>query len=281
MLDVPALAALFVTSFVAGLASSVHCIGMCGGAVAAMVMAPANTPRATLGAASQSLSRIRVTAMAAPSQLQIAKQSLAFNVGRIATYTLMGIAVGAAGGAGARLFIVDAASARLLLFVVAQLALAVVGLHLIFGLPWLQHLERFATPLWHRLAPHTQSLMRARSRQTMLLGALWGWIPCGLVYVMLVSAMAAGDAMAGGLTMLAFGVGTLPAMFGAGLGGAALRRSLARPQVRKLIGLSVLTIAIVGMARVPVVAGQSAFGALISLCGELAQGVAVAVAGRP
>lgn len=281
MLDVPALAALFVTSFVAGLASSVHCIGMCGGAVAAMMMAPNRSRGGNSSVASQSLARIPVTAMATPSQLQSAKQSLAFNIGRIATYTLMGIAVGAAGGAGARLLIVDAASARVLLFVLAQLALALVGLHLIFGLSWLQHLEQRAAPLWHHLTPHIQSLLRAGGGRTLLLGALWGWIPCGLVYVMLVSAMAAGGAVAGGLTMLAFGLGTLPAMFGAGVGAAALRRSFAKPPVRKLVGAAVLLIALFGLARAPMVAEQSAFGALASLCGEMARGLTFAATGRP
>jgi uncharacterized protein len=285
MLDIPALAALFATSFVAGLASSVHCIGMCGGAVAAMAVAPVSpkcsTNRTTSGLASMSLARIPVTAIATPSPLQIAKRSLAFNVGRIATYTLMGAAVGAAGAAGARLLIVDAASARLLLFIVAQVAVALVGLHLIFGLAWLQHLERLAAPYWQRIAPHAQVLLRAHGRHAMLLGALWGWIPCALVYAMLMSAMAAGGAVAGGLVMLAFGLGTLPAMFGAGAGAGALRRGLAMPRVRTLVGLAVLTTAMFGIGHAPWIAGQSALATLTSLCGEVAREFTLAATGRP
>jgi uncharacterized protein len=115
----------------------------------------------------------------------------------------------------------------------------------------------------------------------MLLGALWGWIPCGLVYVMLISAVAAGGAVAGGLTMFAFGLGTLPAMFAAGIGAGALRRGLAMPRVRSLIGLAVLMIAVFGMAHAPMLAGQSAWGALTSLCGDMARGFTLAATGRP
>jgi uncharacterized protein len=287
MLDMPASAALFATSFVAGLASSVHCIGMCGGAVAAMVMLPAGSSssssscRTASGTASQSLKRIPVTSVTATTELQAVKRSLAFNIGRIVTYTLMGIALGAAGAAGARVLIVDAASARLMLFVVAQLALAAVGLHLIFGLGWLQYLEQRAAPLWQHLAPLARAQLRARAGQAVLLGLLWGWIPCGLVYAMLISAAAAGGAAAGGFTMLAFGLGTLPAMFCAGVGGGALRRRLAAPRARAFIGLAVLMIALWGIARTPMIAGQSAFGALASLCDEAARGLAFVAAGRP
>ena len=79
--------------------------------------------------------------------------------------------------------------------------------------------------LWQRVQPLTQRLQGMPMPLTALVrGMLWGWLPCGLVYSMLVMAAAAGGASAGALVMLGFGLGTMPAMLGVGLLGDQIKR---------------------------------------------------------
>jgi sulfite exporter TauE/SafE len=80
-------------------------------------------------------------------------------------------------------------------------------------------------------------------------GALWGWLPCGMVYSVLVTAMLAGSAFGGALVMLAFGLGTLPMLLGLGLLGARLRDRLRMRGVRMACGALVLGFGLLGLAR--------------------------------
>jgi len=98
-------------------------------------------------------------------------------------------------------------------------------------------------------------------------GSLWGWLPCGMVYSVLVTAMLSGSAVHGALVMLAFGLGTLPMLLGLGLLGARLRGWLARPRVRLACGIVVLGFGLLGLARA---AGGLPHGWIDNLC--LAQG---------
>jgi sulfite exporter TauE/SafE len=80
-------------------------------------------------------------------------------------------------------------------------------------------------------------------------GALWGWLPCAMVYSVLVTAMLSGSATSGALVMLAFGLGTLPMMLALGLAGAGLRAWLRLRAVRAACGVTVLAFGVAGLAR--------------------------------
>jgi sulfite exporter TauE/SafE len=82
-----------------------------------------------------------------------------------------------------------------------------------------------------------------------LAGALWGWLPCAMVYSVLVTAMLSGSAGRGAAVMLAFGLGTLPMMMTLGLAGARLRGWLQRKAVRLACGATVLGFGLLGLAR--------------------------------
>lgn len=129
------------------------------------------------------------------------KASLGFNAGRIATYAGLGAAAGAF-GAMTPFFAVA-------LRPLAAIALVGLGLHLAGVTSLFTKVERLGLSLWKRLAPLTKKPLH-----TALLGAVWGFVPCGLVYAALTLAAASGSALFGALTMLAFGVGTLPVMAG-------------------------------------------------------------------
>ena len=174
----------------ASLLGSAHCVGMCGPYVA---MCTAQfVPRGATAAARFFL-------------------RILFNLGRIATYGLIGLIVGAFGQ------IAQAAATRLGIGgIVAMLAGAAA---LIFGLSmvgWLPDPARVVAGagLGRALTAGRMRLKQAPpSVAPLLLGALQGWLPCALVYAAASRAAISGSAGMGALTMVVFGLGTVPAIF--------------------------------------------------------------------
>jgi hypothetical protein len=221
-----------LAAFIVGLFSSVHCVGMCGSIAGALTGGlPAHGPPA-----------------AWPCHL-------AYNAGRIASYSVAGGAAGAlgavlAGGDGLGLL-------RLLMQGFAALCMLLIGLYLGGWWPVLTHLERFGGRLWRHLEPLGRRLLPLRSAWAAVpLGMLWGWLPCGLVYSALVWAAASGGAGTGAMLMLAFGAGTLPSMLATGMATTRLR-GLARGRLRMLAGVLVIAL---GCASLVSVAWQIATG---------------------
>jgi len=207
------------SAFVVGLLGGVHCVGMCGGIVTAL----------TFGLPAER--RERVAAML--------PFLLAYNAGRIASYTLAGALMGGAGMLLARLAPVQTAQRTLL--VVAGLFMVAMGLYIAGWWTGLGRLERAGGLLWRRLEPYGRRLLPVRRpAQALALGTLWGWLPCGLVYSTLVWAVSAGGAAQGAALMLAFGLGTLPNLLLMGAAAGAVARLAQRPLVRQAAGAAVL-----------------------------------------
>ena len=222
---------LLAAMFVAGLASGVHCIGMCGGIVAAF-----GTQRT-----------IPVVPVRAPGGVDFARQ-LAFNGGRISSYALGGAMAGLAGGAAAAM--AGALPVQALLYALANVMLVLVGLYLMGAARLLARLEPLGGPLWRHLQPFAARGLAARTLpQAYAAGLAWGWLPCGLVYGALAAAAFAGTPGGGALAMLAFGLGTLPNLLAAGLAAASLRRWFARRAVRVGAGVVVLGFGVFGLAH--------------------------------
>lgn len=201
------------SAFIVGLLGGVHCAGMCGGIVGAL----------SLGAQDG-------------RQLPLL---LAYNVGRIASYTLAGALMGALGYFFSGLLPVQVAQRVLL--TLAGLFLVLMGLYLGGWWSALARLEKAGGHLWRRIEPLGRGLLPVRNvRQGLLLGALWGWLPCGLVYSALVWTVSAGGALQGAALMLAFGLGTLPNLFLMGVAAQQLNRWIRHPMVRRLAGLLVI-----------------------------------------
>lgn len=208
----------YLALFLVGLLGGTHCIGMCGGIVGAL----------SLGAAAR------------------VSLQLAYNAGRILSYVVAGAVAGALGGAS--LALADQLPARLALYVLANLMLVALGLYLLGVTRALAFSERFGFRLWRRLQPLSRRYLPARRvAQAFPLGLLWGWLPCGLVYSALVSALASGSAADGAALMLAFGLGTLPNLLLAGLLAVRLKAYAARPAVRWSAGLLVLGFGLWGL----------------------------------
>lgn len=239
-------AAMLVTGFLSG----VHCLGMCGGIVAAF---------GSLGGA-QPQTAVVVQARRASPWRELDRQ-LAFNAGRITSYALAGAVAGALGGAGG--YVAGALSWQVALYIVANLMLILVGLYLAGASAGLARIEAIGAPLWRRLQPLAARLLPARTLpQSLAAGLVWGWIPCGLVYGALAVAVLAGSPERGALAMAAFGLGTLPNLLAAGLAAARLRALAARRGLRLAAGGVVLGFGLFGLANAGVVAEGIRSGAL-------------------
>jgi sulfite exporter TauE/SafE len=133
---------------------------------------------------------------------------------------------------------------------IANLLLVALGLYLMDawrGIVVLENAGRFA---WRRVQPMTTRLLPMDSAaKAVMLGALWGWLPCGMVYSVLLTAMLTGTVRDGALVMLSFGLGTLPMLFSLGLLGNKLRHGLRRRRVRVAMGMLVLAFGLLGLLR--------------------------------
>lgn len=201
--------ATLISAFVVGLLGGVHCAGMCGGIVGAL----------SLGIQSG-------------RQLPVL---LAYNIGRISSYTLAGALMGALGFFFSGLLPVQTAQRVLLTF--AGVFLILMGFYLAGWSAALSRVERAGGVIWRRIEPLGRGLLPVRTvRQALALGMLWGWLPCGLVYSALVWTVSSGGALQGASLMLAFGLGTLPNLLLMGVAANQLNRWTRQPLIRQLAG---------------------------------------------
>jgi sulfite exporter TauE/SafE len=216
--------------FLAGLAGSVHCAGMCGGIVTAISLHGRRT--------------IPIAVAGAPAL----GNGLAYNGGRIASYMAAGaLAGGIAPQAGSLLLGLPAWQAAAAW--AANSMLVLLGLYLMGAQGALAWAELAGGALWRRIRPLTGRLGQGGPGAMFMLGGIWGWLPCGMVYSVLTSALLAGSAAGGAAVMLAFGLGTLPMMLAIGAGGAKAREFIQQPQVRMAAGLLVLGFGVLGFWR--------------------------------
>ncbi len=193
-----------------GLMGSSHCAAMCGGIAGAV----------SLGIDEQRQNRVLAIA--------------AFHLGRILSYALIGLALGSV--------VVYAAAGfkplSIALRIIAAGLLISMGLYIAGWWRGLTMLERVGVPLWSRLQPLTKRLLPVRSAAgALLLGGLWGWLPCGLVYSTLSWAVSADSTLGAAGRMLFFGIGTLPAMLTMSLAAETSRRLLQKQSTRRVAGI--------------------------------------------
>jgi sulfite exporter TauE/SafE len=221
--------------FLVGLLGSVHCAGMCGGIVGALSVAPGRA--------------VPVAVRAADAAVRPAiRNVLAYNAGRIGSYMLAGVLAGSVGQGARALAQLPALQAGA--YWLANLMLAALGLYLMDVWRGLARLEQGGQLVWRRVRPLLGRIGPLDGPRRMLAaGALWGWLPCGMVYSVLVTAMLSGSALSGALVMLAFGLGTLPMLLALGALGARVRALLRVRGVRRACGALVLGFGLAGLAR--------------------------------
>ena len=204
----------FGAALLVGLLGSSHCLGMCGGIVSALSMG--------------------VSADLKPRPLFI--YHLAYNLGRICSYVLVGFAAGSLGAGLAELGVSPLAGRLFAAFFMIAL-----GLYLANWWRGLALLDKLGARLWRHIQPVAQSLLPVKSPfQAFLLGGLWGWLPCGLVYAVVAWSLTTTSALQAALLMFGFGLGTLPAMLLAGNAFNYLKDWIRAPLVRRLAGVTVM-----------------------------------------
>ena len=203
--DVSLFAALLM-----GVLGTTHCIGMCGGISASIGLTQNNSNRGLW-------------------------LIFSYNLGRIFSYTLAG---GLAGFFG-ELLLASPLAIYLRLF--AALLLIAMGLYVAQWWQGVRYIEKAGTLIWRFIRPLAARFLPADTLpRALMLGVLWGWLPCGLVYSTLLWTLHTGSAAESALTMLAFGAGTLPSMMIAGVMGQQLKAWLQKRTIRSFAGLLII-----------------------------------------
>ena len=219
-MDTPA---TLTSAFLLGLFTTLHCVGMCGGIIGAL----------SLGLPE----KIR------DNKLQLLFFVGTYNVGRIISYSLAGLLAGAIGSSAFTSAGLEQGH-QILKYIAAAMMIAV-GLYLSGWLPQLANVERIGVPLWKKLEPVGRRLLPVSTPlKALSYGLIWGWLPCGMVYFVLIWALSAADAIQGALLMLAFGLGTLPTLLAAGFMTSWVTRFARNAKVRSIVGLLIIAMAI-------------------------------------
>jgi sulfite exporter TauE/SafE len=202
-------------AFIAGLSGSAHCFGMCGGMAGA------------LGMHARSVARTGATVFGT---------SALYQVGRIGGYATLGALFGALGMALSMALNLNRIADVMRMLSGALLIL--LGLRVLLRVNALAPLENWGARLWRHLQPLAGHAAQGNAfARPLLLGLMWGWLPCGLVYSMLMVSATSANAAGGAAVMVAFGIGTLPAMLTSTLAAARLQAVLKRRATQLASGI--------------------------------------------
>ncbi len=209
----------YLGAFIVGLLGGVHCVGMCGGIVGVL----------TFGLPPEKRN----------SALTILPYQFAYNLGRLISY---GIAGAIMGGLGMMLGqLIPLYQLQQILYGFAGVFMILLGLYLGGWWSGLIRIEKLGGPVWRAIEPLAKKLLPIRHPgQALVLGLAWGWVPCGLVYSVLIWSVSSGGVLEGAGLMLAFGLGTLPNLLAMGFAATALSRWSRDIRVRRLAGAIVI-----------------------------------------
>lgn len=207
--------ASYLAAFVMGLLSSLHCIGMCGSIIGTLTYSLKPELR--------------------NDKRRLFEIVLNYNLGRIFSYALAGALVGAV-----QIFLsmpFSQGQAHRLLQILSAAVMAGAGLYLGGWFPRFAYIEKMGSRFWKLIEPLGRRLIPVQNRtQALLFGMVWGWLPCGLIYTALALAATAEGIVHSAMTMLAFGLGTLPAVMGIGIMTSFLTRLSRLRQFKHAVG---------------------------------------------
>lgn len=228
--------AVLAAALITGVLGSAHCFGMCGGI-------------SGLFAVNASVTTLRA---------QIPK-AIVYNLGRILSYAVLGGLVALLGKTTVDLIPKMATPVRL----ASGILIILVGLQLAFDWRILAPLEHAGAKLWKRIAPTAKGLVPVETLpQALGLGIIWGWLPCGLVYSVLLLAVTTTDIVSGALVMVAFGLGTMPAMLATGVSASKLAQFMSGKRLGAglliiLLGLATIAMPVMKLAGTQEHSGHS------------------------
>jgi len=173
---------------------------------------------------------------------------LAYNAGRICSYTMAGGMMGGVGWMVANWS--ELRQVQLVMQVIAASFMIALGLYLGGWWRGLLMVEALGSRLWGKIEPRARRFMPVHTlSQAFLLGVFWGWLPCGLVYSVLIWSIAVGTPTYGAALMLAFGAGTFPLMLGLGVVSGRFAVWIANKNARQIAGAVVLGFGIFQLVR--------------------------------
>lgn len=201
-----------IGAFLLGLMGAGHCIGMCGGIISTLSLATNNDQSKWYSITS-------------------------YQFGRIMSYSVFGLLSGLIGQQAETLTVLP------ILKIISGILLILMGLYISRVWMVISQLEKAGKYVWDKISPLSSRLLPVKSlKQAFLLGALWGWLPCGLVYTSLAYALTAANPVNSMLFMLAFGIGTLPATLTVGAASSSLKTWLNTKAMRWLAAVIFITI---------------------------------------
>jgi uncharacterized protein len=210
--------------FLLGISSSFHCIGMCGGIISALSLS--------------------LPAQARSQPIRLFSLVCGYNLGRIASYSLAGGIVGYI----AYLSPLSSASntAYVIMQCLASAFLVALGLHIAGWFPQMKLIEALGLHVWRHIQPLGKRFIPVESMPSaIMLGMVWGWLPCGLVYSVLLWTISSVDPVKGAIYMFIFGLGTLPSMLSTALASNAIMKISKMAKYRLLAGVLII---ILGLA---------------------------------
>ncbi len=197
----------YITLFIVGLFTSLHCVGMCGGIMM-----------------SQSITTIH------SSKFSRVKPSLLYNLGRLISYTILGSVVGALG----KVFSISI-STQAFISIAAGIFMVIMGINM----SGFKSLRKFSIKL-----PWSGCKSKNKNNSPFIVGLLNGFMPCGPLQTMQLYALASGSALTGALSMFFFSLGTIPLMLVFGLLANSLNGNNSKKLI-KVSGIIVIVLGIV------------------------------------
>lgn len=197
-------------AFLSGLLGGIHCTAMCGGIA---------------------------SSLNAKNKNNLFSHALLLNLGRISSYTLAGLLAGVVGASFISVIKIPHLGAILRSFM--GLILIIIALRILFP-------QTFAFTkigngfFWQQLSKIKTYLPQSGYAHSFSMGALWGWLPCGLSTSLLMAAWFEASPLHSSLMMLAFGIGTLPLMITLSYSGGQFVRYLSKSSVRYSFALFIL-----------------------------------------
>ncbi|MFC4699428.1 sulfite exporter TauE/SafE family protein [Glaciecola siphonariae] len=205
------------SAFLMGLAGGVHCVGMCGGIASAFTFA-------------------------IPKQASPSFYILAYNVGRVLSYSLAGALSGYLGAIASNAIHTTIP----ILTIISAVFLILLALYISDWYKGLSYFEKLGSHLWRYLQPLSKKMLPFKHPGYALgYGMVWGWLPCGLVYTALTWSMASGSALNGAAFMMMFGAGTFPALIAMSLGANFILPFLQHSLTRKTLAFGLIISAFV------------------------------------
>ena len=208
--------ASYLAAFIMGLFSSLHCIGMCGSIIGTLTLSLERSVR--------------------ENKRTLFGFVLNYNLGRIFSYTLGGVLVGSLEHFLTLPF--TGGQAHRILQILAAIVMSGAGLYLAGWFPQFAYIEKIGSRWWKLVEPYGRKLIPVKTRtHAFMFGMIWGWLPCGLIYTALALSITTGDIVHSALTMLSFGLGTLPAVMGMGIMTSMLAKLSRIQRFKQLVGV--------------------------------------------